>query len=300
MSIQTAADVPEALQGDQWTARVIRDNIWRPPNREDDWCAFCMVGREGSGKSHTTASVLEKADPTYDASRVFFDPVEMMAFIADLSPSERSGKAIHLDEAGVGMGIRSWYDKDQIKVNKAAQTMRDDNMILATTLPSFSLMDGQLRTRHHGFCEMRDLERGEHAVWSWKNIIVNREEDGDTIKRKQFPRYWVDGRVVKVERLKIRPPSDQWIENYEARKRAFKQAYYEEVIEEVEDEEEMGPKEVAAEILADGRLDEFVSTHSGNKTPYVDDDLIHFEYPHLTNKEAKQVKKALDREMEDG
>lgn len=297
---QYADDLPEPLRNENITARVIRDYIWRPPNRENNWSAFCMVGREGSGKSHTTASILEKADPSFNADRVFFDPTEMLQFIANLEKEERRGKAVMIDEAGVGMGVRSWYDEDQIKVNKAAQTMRDDNMILATTLPSFSLMDSQLRTRHHGFCEMWDVQAGDHAVWSWKNIVVNREEDGDSIKRKEFPRYHYNGRTQRVRRLKCGPPSEAFIEEYERRKDGFKQDYYEEVADSAEEDDEMGAKEVAAEILADGRLDDFTTIHGAHKTEYVDKELIHVEYDHLTHSEAKQAKKLLSRELQEG
>lgn len=296
---KVADGVPDPLQSETITAQVIRDRIWRPPNRENNWTAFCMVGREGSGKSLTTASVLEKADPTFSPERVFFDPAEFMEFVSNLDKDERKGKAAMIDEAGVGMGVRSWYDEDQIKVNKAAQTMRDDNMILATTLPSFGLMDSQLRTRHHGFCEMRDLERGDHAVWSWKDIIVNREEKGDSIKRKQFPRYYYQGRRQRIERLKIGPPSEPFIEGYEERKATFKQDYYEDIVDDAEEEEEMGPKEVVAEIVVDDRIDEFTSIHGAHKTEYIDKELIHVEYDHLTHSEAKQAKKLLSRELEE-
>lgn len=296
--VEIAEDVPEGLQNGTITAQVIRDRVWRPPNRENNWTAFCMVGREGSGKSLTTSSILEKCDPSFSPDRVFFDPKDLMEFIAGLTKSERTGKAVLMDEAGVGMGVRSWYDEDQIKVNKAAQTMRDDNMILATTLPSFGLMDSQLRTRHHGFCEMRDLQHGEYAVFSWKDIIVNREEQGGSIKRKQYPRYHHRGRRQKIERLKIAPPSDGFVDGYKDIKKSFKQAYYEEIVEDAEQDEDIGAKEVAAEIITDDRIDEFVSVHGGWNKEYVDKDRIHLEYDELTHTEAKQVKKILAEEWE--
>lgn len=299
---QYADDLPEPLRAESITARVIRDYIWRPPNRENNWSAFCMVGREGSGKSHTTASILEKADPSFNADRVFFDPTEMLQFIANLEKEERRGKAVMIDEAGVGMGVRSWYDEDQIKVNKAAQTMRDDNMILATTLPSFSLMDSQLRTRHHGFCEMWDVQPGEYAVWSWKNIVVNREEGGDSIKRKEFPRYHYNGRRQRVRRLKCGPPSDEFVEAYEDRKEEFKQAYYEEVAESSADDEELGPKEVAAEVLSDDRIDEVLSINNNTGEEYVDRDKLYLEYSDqgLSHRGANTAKKIIEEEMEGG
>jgi hypothetical protein len=253
-----------------------------------------MVGREGSGKSMTTASVLEAVDPSFDESRVFFDPADLMGFITELSSSEREGKAVMLDEAGVGMGVRSWYDKDQIKINKAAQTMRDDNMILATTLPSFSLMDSQLRTRHHGFCEMRDVQHGDYAVFSWKDIIVNREENGNTIKRKQFPRYESGGRRQRISRLKISPPSDSFIDAYEDKKQEFKQALYEEVVDDATEDDDRGPKDVADEVIDNEKFEAFVSVNSATGNEYIDKDKLYMEYPDLTHRGARAAKKLVE------
>jgi len=294
------------IDTDLVTGRVIFDRIWRPANRENNWAAFVMVGREGSGKSHTTASVLERVDPTFDADRVFFEPESLIGFISELSKEERQGKAVMLDEAGVGMGVRSWYDQDQVKVNKAAQTMRDDNMILAATLPSFSLLDSQLRTRMHGFCEMRALKPGDHAVWSWKDIHVNREESGDEIKRKPFPlypssafpkRFGGGERTIKVTRLKIAPPSEEFVEAYEERKAEFKQALYDEIAgeEEGEEDEGMSPRDVATEIARDD-ISTYVSIHGQNRMPYINADLIRADYD-LSQRDAKAVKSLLERQF---
>lgn len=294
-----SASVPEGLRGDTWTERVIKDRIWAPPNRNDNWSAFCMVGREGSGKSHTVAAILERADPSFVADRVFFEPEDLIGFIADLDTDERTGKAVLLDEAGVGMGVRSWYQEDQIKVNKAAQTMRDDNMILGLTLPSFGQLDSQLRTRMHGFCEMRGLDIGESATWSWKDVIVNREEGGSEIKRKKFPRYPVGQRMQKIERLCIGPPSDEFIGPYEEEKAAFKQAYYEEVAGK-DEEEDIGAEDVVAEVVTNDRFDEFTTIHGATGNEYIDKDKLYMEFSDdgLTHRDARGAKKAIQEEWE--
>jgi len=285
---------PEPLRQETRTTHVLRDRIYKPPNMQNNWSAFVFVGREGSGKSQTCAKILEDVDPTFDADRVFFDPLDLLQFIADLPKAERAGKAVMLDESGVGMGVRSWYEQSQIKVNKAFQTLRDDNMIFGTTLPSLSLLDSQLSTRLHGFCEMRELHEGDYAVWSWKDIVVDREDGPTEIKRKVFPRLSVGGgRVEKLERLAIGPPSDEFIEAYEPRKDAFKSAYMDEVTGEDEDEEEAGPQEIAEQIIDDDNIAEFTSVHGGRGTRYVDKDKVYMRYDSLTHRDAQMVKKLL-------
>jgi len=285
---------PEPLRQDTRTTHVLRNRIYRPPNMQNNWAAFVFVGREGSGKSHTCAKVLEDTDPTFDADRVFFDPLDLLQFINDLPKDERQGKAMMLDEAGVGMGVRSWYEQSQIKVNKAFQTLRDDNMIFGTTLPSLSLLDSQLSTRLHGFCEMRELHEGDYAVWSWKDIIVDREDGPTEIKRKRFPRRSVGGgRKEALERLAIGPPSEAFISDYEDKKAEFKAAYMDEITSEDDDTEDLGPQDIAAEIIDNDDIDEFTSVHGGRGTRYVDKDKVYMEYDTLTHRDAQMVKKLL-------
>jgi len=286
---------PDALRQDTRTTQIIRDRIWKPPNRENNWSAFVMVGREGSGKSLTTARILDDTDPTFDADRVFFDPIELIRFISELEKDERRGKAVMLDESGVEMGVRSWYEQSQIKVNKAFQTLRDDNMIIGLTLPSFSLLDSQLRTRLHGFCEMRQVVAGEYAVWSWKDIHVDRTENGTEIKRKTFPRVQEGRRRTKIKRLKIGPPADSFVEPYEEQKEIFKQQYLEGVVREddAEEEDDLGPKELAQRIIDNDNISEYTSVHGGRGTRYVDKDKLFMEFEHLTHRDAKMLKKLL-------
>ena len=294
----TAADgpMPEPLRRHNRTAYVLRSRIYKPVIERNNWAAFCFVGREGSGKSHTCARVLEDCDPTFDASRVFFEPIDLLELIHSLDKSERRGKAVMLDESGVGMGVRSWYDADQIKINKALQTLRDDNMILGATIPAFTQLDSQMRTRLHGLCEMRRVHEGDHAVWSWKDIVVNRTEEGKRdIKRKVFPRRDVAGRVEKLTRLKIGPPSEAFVAAYEQRKAAFKQDYIEDLVTDDEEQadDQPGPKDLAQQIIDEDRIEAFTSVHGGHGSRYVDKDKIYLEFDYLTHRDAQMVKKLL-------
>ncbi|MGK7295289.1 MAG: hypothetical protein ACNS61_05560 [Candidatus Wenzhouxiangella sp. M2_3B_020] len=282
---------PESLQSNNLTARVIRQKVWRPPNKLNDWSCFVVVGREGSGKSHTTMSILEKADPTFDADRIHFDPEQFLRCIKDIPKPERAGKAIMADESGVGLGVRSWYDKDQIKLNKVMQTARDDNMIVGLTLPRLTELDSQFRGRLHGFVEMRDLQRGEYAELSWKNVEPTRDER-DKIYKK-YPRMRVGGRVQRVTRLRIGPPTDDLVATYEEKKETFKEGLYQDAIDSMDDSEEkrMSATEIAEDIAANHDIEEFVSVHGGNGTRYIDWKLIKptYDVGRPTAREAKSL-----------
>lgn len=295
----TKADVPvpDEIRGDNLTARVLRQKVWRQANVLNDWCMFVIVGREGSGKSGTCLSMLEKCDPSFSAERVHFDPADFLEHINSIDKDERQGKAMMLDESGVGMGVRSWHDKSQVDLNKTLQTARDDNMIIGMTLPRLSELDSQTRGRLHGFLEMAELSPGEYAKFRWKNVSPTRD-DRDKLYYK-YPRMEVNGRKHKVKFLAIGPPGEELLEEYEERKAAFKKELYGDTVaslrgEDPDAEEEKTPKEIAEEIAEAGVPDDYVSVHNGNGSRYIDGDLLRMEHD-LSVRDAKLVKKLLER-----
>lgn len=60
-------------------------------------------------------------------------------------------------------------------------------------------------------------------------------------------------------------------------------------------EDSVGPKEIAEEIIDEGDLDQYVSTHPSNKTQYVDKDMIQLEFE-LSEGDSRKVQKLLRRE----
>lgn len=290
---------PESIQGRNLTARVLRQKIWRSTNVNNDWFMAVLVGREGSGKSHTALSICERCDPTFTAERVHFEPDSLLEQINDIDPEDRQGKAVMLDESGVGMGVRSWYDQGQIAFNKTLQTARDDNMIVLSTLPRLSELDSQMRGRLHAFLEMSGLEPGRYAKFRWKNVDPCRDER-DKIYKK-YPRLRVNGRTRKVRELGLGPPSEELADAYEEKKEQFKKELYEETVETIRDEEggadDASPKEIYEEIKEEREIEDFLSLHGAHKNHYIDGDLIQVEYD-ISRRDAKQVKKLLQKDEE--
>jgi hypothetical protein len=290
-------EVPEGLRSENLTAKTLREKIWRPANQENNWRVFVIVGREGSGKSLTCASILERCDPTFTPERVHFDPMEFMETIKD--PQAGAGTAAMIDEAGVGMGVRSWYEKDQILLNKALQTARDDNMIIGMTLPRVEELDSQTEGRLHYFLEMRSVAPGSHARFKFQKWDPTR--DGRNKTYRENMRHTAGGRQLRVQTLGLGPPSDGFVEAYEAKKHEFKQELYDEVLDEYEDDEADEADEMSEQELADhikeGGVEQFVSVHGQNGVEYIDKDLIQVEFG-ISNRKSKRVKKVLEADDE--
>jgi hypothetical protein len=285
--------------GGSVSARVLRRYIWKRMNVENEHFMGVIVGREGSGKSHTALSICRKVDPSFDADRVFFDPADLVeAFRSD---ELGEGSMVMLDEAGVGLGNRSWYEKEQVLLNQTLQTVRDENMGVLYTLPRLSELDSQTVGRLHSLLAMKEKHVGEGwAEVKWKNIDVTREDTNGKVYKK-YPRMNVDGRKSRITSIGIRKPAEDLAEAYEERKAAFKDELYDEVIEAHEDasEGEVEPDDVVEEVLENDRVDEFVSHHGHTGRAYVDKDLLADAFD-LSVRKSGVAKKKIEKQVEIG
>lgn len=287
--------VPAPLQSDTMEARIVKKKIWNRMWLQNEHFMCVIVGREGSGKSHTGIKLAETVDPTFDAERVMFDPASFLKKLQQWKEnSETKGKMVVIDEAGVGVGVRTWYDKDQILLNQVLQLIRSENMGVIFTLPRLEELDSQTEGRLHSYLEMTEKKNGEWAKLKWLEWDPTR--DGRNKIYREYPQIRVNGIPQKIKRLCLSPPSEDIISDYEKRKNKFQAEQYAEAIDEMEDDvdDEKSVKEVAMEI-ADGRLSEFVSSHGQNGRPYINKDLIRAEHQ-LSHSDAKGVKSLLDRQ----
>lgn len=290
---------PDTLQrraNESWTVRLIRQKVWRRMNVENQHFMACIVGREGMGKSHSALSIAKAADPSFEAGDVYFDPKGLLeAFDSD---EYGRGDMIVLDEAGVGLGSRSWYEKEQILLNQTLQTVRDDNMGVIFTLPRLSELDSQTRGRLHAFLEMTEVNKREgYAMAKWKNVDPARG-DRDKIYYK-YPELSMASQSWDVKEIKVGPPPEALVEQYERRKDAFKQELYEDAIAAQDDSEaeELEPTDVADTIIEDDRVEEFVSEHGQTGRRYIDKDLIKAEFG-LSVRDSNATKKLIEQQVE--
>lgn len=287
-----STSVPEPLQKDTIEARLLKQKIWDQINKHNQHFIGVVVGPEGSGKSYTGLKIGEVVDPTFSAERVMFDPAQFLARLQEWKENnETQGKAVVGDEAGVGVGVRTWYEEDQIKFNQVLQVIRDENMAIIFTVPRLAEMDSQTRGRVRGFMEMVDKDAGEWARFKYLNWKPTRD-DRDDIYRK-YPELRVGGYTRKVRKLCVGPPSDELVRNYERRKSKFQQELYQDTYEATLDEEPdepLTPDEVVEKAKAKG-IDKFISWHGGKHHWYLDKDMIRakFGLSHSTAMEAKKL-----------
>lgn len=298
MSTQHPVDVPEPLQSNTIEARMLKQKIWDRMWRQDEHFMGVIVGREGSAKSHTGIKFSEVVDPTFTAERVMFEPVAFLRKLQEWKDNnETQGKMVVIDEAGVGVGVRSWYDKDQIMLNKVLQIIRDENMGVIFTLPRLEELDSQTEGRLHAYLEMMEKRQDEWVKVKWLNWDPTR--DGRNKIYREYSDLNINGISRPVKRLCISPPSSELVEAYETRKDEFQNKQYQEAIDEMEDDvdDEKSVKDIAMEI-ADGRLEDYVSRHNQNNKPYINTNLIRADFE-VSQNDSKAIRDLLERQVSD-
>lgn len=298
---QSGRKVPEKLQRphDHFESAVLR-RIWNRLNRKNEHFMGCIVGQEGSGKSHTAIRIANEIDQTFGTDRIMFDVTQLLQTLRD--GDHEPGNAYVLDEAGVAFGNRTWHDRGQILANQALQLVRSHNLALIFTLPRLSELDSQVIGRLQATFEITDKEVGRYVEGKWKYMDPDREDSSGKIYRK-YPRIYRDGQRIRVTRLRFGPPTNDLVEPYEAEKAEYQAKFYDETIQELQDEQAQAEKEekstieLAEEIKDDG-LTKLISTHGGNGRAYIDKDLVRAHYG-LSHREANEVKKLLENDAQE-
>lgn len=295
MSTQ-ATKPPKPLRSEDLTTRIVREEIWKPANLQNDWRTFAVVGRESSGKSLTCASILSAVDPTFGVDNAHFRAVPFLQDVAD--EAGQPGQALMSDESGVAFGNRTWHDREQIEANQALQTARDGNKIIGITAPRLEEIDSQLQGRLHHLLECVRKKDGEWVEVKWKKMDPSRSGQGTIYKK--YPRRTINGRKCRVTRLKIGPPPDQFIQSYQEKKAEWKEGLYDRVIanfqeQEEEEEPDLSPKDIVSDILENDKLDDYISSY--NNREFIDNDLIAADYE-IGDRRSKKVKKLLGREVD--
>jgi hypothetical protein len=272
--------------------------IWDRVNTQNEHFMGVIVGREGSGKSHTAIRIASELDPTFGPDRVIFDVAKLLESLKN-GDHER-GNFYVLDEAGVQLGRRTWQERSQVLTNQALQLIRDHNLGLIFTLPRLGEFDSQAQGRLQAAFEITEKHDGEYVRGKWKFFDPDRMDDTGKIYKKN-PRRRSDRAVQKLVTVAFKPPDKELITPYEERKGEFQEEFYQEVIDELSDEEEVedekSVKEIATEIARDG-LGPFISEDKKSKRPYINWNLIRAEYE-VSQTDARTVKALLEQQYDE-
>lgn len=278
---------------------ILRKKIWEACNRTNEHYVGGIVGREGSAKSYTALRIGELVDPNFSAEQVFFHPDHLLELIRDKSKDWLKGRLFVGDEAGVGLGNRTWYEDGQIKANQALQTVRDDNIALLMTLPRLEELDKQAKGRLKGAFKMTEKDE-ERMVATARYYNIEPSRMGQDKIYRKYMTVRRGGKQVELKRTQFKPPADDLVAEYEEKKKDFKDEFFTDAIESAEDgdgaeQDQTDYQGMADEVVAN--VNDFVTKHGHTGKEYLDKDMIQMEYD-LSVRDAKKVKKLASREVD--
>lgn len=275
---------------------LIRGQIWRRMNVLNDNWMGCITGETGSGKSWAGLRLCELLDPNFSVDKVAFSTKQFMELVKEDHPP---GSMILMDESGVSMNSKTWWDSEQIQMGNILDTWRHQRRGAVFTLPSFGGMQKGARGRMSALLQAKEIDREEEKNILRYRYIQQDTDSGDLYKKYHRLRDPADSRVKKFKYIKLGKPSRELREAYEERKQEFTADLNEEVLEEMSADEakaeELGPKDAVEEILSENTAGDYISQHPVNKTRYVDKDLLRADFG-LSQSDAQQAKKLLERE----
>jgi hypothetical protein len=290
------ATLPDALRRQDNEAIMLLRQKWKRLNVRNEHWMCCIVGEEGMGKSWTGIKIGSMIDPNFGADNVFFHPAEALERLRDGDFS--AGDVWVLDEAGVGLGNRTWHDSGQVKLNQALQLIRSHNIGFIFTLPTLNELDKQAKNRLQNVYEVREKRDGSFIRGRWFTSEVDRM--GFNSRRRDV---WWDYEVVngkEVQSVAFTPPPQEIVEPYEEKKEAFQREFYDETIAELrgedapETDEQQTIPELAAEIAEQGIAD-YLGWHGGHNKPKLSREAL-AEKHNLSIRKSKRVKELLLQE----
>lgn len=286
------ARLPDALRTQENETVMMLRQKWKRLNVFNEHWMLCIVGEEGSGKSYASLKIGSMIDPNFSADNVFFHPADALERLRD--GDFEQGDIFVLDEAGVGMGNRTWHDSGQVKLNQALQLIRSHNIGFIFTLPTLDELDKQGKNRLQNAFELQEKRDGEFVRGRWFTSEVDRM--GFSSNRGV---WWDHERINgrELQTVALTPPPSEVVGPYEEAKEEFQNNFYDETISELrggdseDDDSSQSLSELAEEIATQG-IDDYLGWHGGHNKPKLSREALS-EKHNLSIRKSKRVKELL-------
>jgi len=290
---QTEDGVPEPVADNP----VLKQEIWNAMHKRNDNWMGAVCGATGSGKSWASLRIAEVIDPNFTVDQIAFSVPEFLELVIDDSLGR--GSMIVLEEASVMAASEDFMSKTNKAIRQVSDTWRHQCRGALLTLPAFGRLDSGVRGRMSALLQMMHVDKDAGLSRAKFKYIQQNSDTGKLYKK--YP--YVDGK--QYQQLLLQKPSKELREAYEERKANFTQDLNRELLEELKEEldeseggdpDTGGPVSIADEIIAEGKLGEYIAENNGQE--YIDRDLIELEYG-IGARVSKKVKKKLQQEVPD-
>lgn len=209
--------------------KILAKYVQKRLHKHNAMFSILLVGPPGSGKSYTALSLAEELDPEFAENvekRILYDPKEFMDALID--PNIKRGSVLILDEMGVTANSRNFQSFINKMLSAVFQTVRSRNLIIICCAPHAAYIDIAVRKLFSAMFEVESIDR-KRKVTIVKPLMISVSASTGQMYYK-YPRVRHEGQVLPLKKLGFKMPSPRVVEYYEARKRAFQDKLYEDLL----------------------------------------------------------------------
>lgn len=176
----------------------INDSIWKHNKN----VLIVITGSVGAGKSYVGLKIASEIDPTFThetmKDRIFVEPEDFLKRIVDRENKLEKGQVLLMDECGVSANSRTFMSRTNLALSYISQTVRRRNLVIIMCLPSFSMLDSQIRSLFHIYIEAKKIDF-DNNVTKCKvyKLFTNKMKSADPWK-KCFRYKNNSGRMVRA------------------------------------------------------------------------------------------------------
>lgn len=204
-----------------------------------------VVGATGSGKTYTAISIcqiMSKLDGIpFTIDNVVFSLTELMKLIN--SNKLQKGSKIVFDEPQISIGARDFQSKANKIFNFLVSTFRHRNLTLLFCTPFEKLLDRSTRKLFHMRFQTYKIIESKQVCRIIPVYLEHSSRQEDPYLKKLRMKFFKNGQLVTLRRVDywdIPKPSDDFIEEYEKKKRKFTDTLNKNILKTLSDYEEEG------------------------------------------------------------
>ena len=279
-----------ALRGEAWLAKRVRHRLH---DNQLNWLAV-WVGPPGSGKSWSALRLCQLIDPTFSTERVVFDVNGILerSYEWDLP----RGSAIMLDEAGLAIPNRRWYEHANEALGYLMESFRYLGLALLLTVPDPSFIDRVPRSLFNMSLDCVRVDRRREVVIARPYRHQSNPRLGKVYHKQ--PEIRIPGKGwVKLKTIQFSRPSQELALGYEEARRNYMTAFHTDLLQRGRElvKERLTMRERTSLVLEKvGALGEETRKELLNARGFYDADLIQVQYD-TTRNVARAVAKTLSK-----
>lgn len=258
-----------------------------------------IVGKTQMRKSTTAVKLATEISDRFDVRKhcavIFAD--DFMRILTE--EKLKRGDVVIADDFGVGLNHRKWYSSLNEALNLTLQTHGYRGLVVIVTTPYEKYIDSDVRLLFDMIITI--MKKSDQQRWALAKVeCLDHVKIGDKIRTYcKYPRVAMpNGKVVRVERIRIRYPPEEILREYfkhanEAKMRLQK-VLAANVLESSKDQKKGGVdiKPLVAEVLKDP--DRFIAYYGERKL--IDVFTVMNEF-NVSEKLARRIKAAAEKEL---